>query len=345
MRVLIVKTSSMGDVIHTLPALTDASRVFPSIQFDWVVEEGFSIIPSWHPFVDKVIPVAIRRWRKKLFSKTTLNEWKQFRVNLQKTHYDIIIDAQGLIKSAFLTANACGKQRAGLNRQSARESLSSLFYQKKYSVDKKQHAITRVRELFAKALHYPVPTTIADYGIDRNKFVSLDQKPNYLVFLHGTTWSTKHWPEQYWIELTKIANQAGQTIKLFWGNEEEHQRANRIASACEKVEVLPRLDLTGIAKVLSGANAVVAVDTGLGHLAAAFDIPTISIYGPTDPVLTGTQGRLQKHLAAKFPCSPCLSRECTFKDHSSLKLENPLYPPCFTDLTPLDVWRSVEMLL
>lgn len=339
MRALVIKTSSMGDVIHTLPALTDAGRAIPALRFDWVVEENFAEIPRWHPLVENVIPVAIRRWRKNIFSKPTRLAWQQLRATLKTRKYDFIIDAQGLVKSAWLTRLAHGI-RCGADWHSAREPLASLFYQRKYPIQQEQHAILRVRSLFSQALNYPLSTSIPDYGIDRTRLANPQTTEKYLVFLHGTTWPTKHWPEEYWHELTKIANQQGFLVKLAWGNAEEEARAQRIAANCTQVEVLPRLNLVGIAAILAGATAIVAVDTGLGHLAAALNVPTVSLYGPTNPVLTGALGQSQLHLTAKFPCAPCLSRTCTYAaSHSS-----PLYPPCFTTLPPRSVWDSLTTL-
>lgn len=340
MRVLIIKTSSMGDVIHTLPALTDAGKIFPDIRFDWIVEENFAEIPSWHPLVDRVIPVALRRWRKKIFSPQVREEWKLVRHILNSTNYDVVIDAQGLVKSALLAHFARGV-RCGFDWQSAREPMASIFYQKKFRTAKvkDEHAVTRVRDLFRQALGYDMPTSVADYGIDRQRFSTPEQQQKYLVFLHGTTWATKHWPEEYWIQLAKMASDNGFVVKLPWGSEAEQARAKQIASVAPSIEVLPRLDLVGIAGVLAGAKAVVAVDTGLGHLAAALDVPTVSLYGPTNPVLTGTMGRSQVHLRANFPCSPCLSRECTYRD------ESPITPPCFSTLPPVVVWNALEKLL
>jgi heptosyltransferase-1 len=345
MRVLIVKTSSMGDVIHTLPALTDAGKMIPGITFDWVVEENFSEIPHWHPLVNKVIPMAWRRWRKQLFSATTRTEWFAFQKELRNEKYDLIIDAQGLVKSAFFSFLAKGR-RCGPNWKSAREAVASLFYQRTATVDKNEHAVTRMRLLFSQALKYVLPTTIADYGIDRQSLLTGETKlPDpYLVFLHGTTWVTKHWPEKYWIELTHLANQAGYRVSLPWGNQAERERAERIALACKSAEVLPRLGLVGIAKILAGATAIAAVDTGLGHLAAALDVPTVSLYGPTNPVLTGALGKSQVHLAAKFSCAPCLSKVCTYESKVAESTE-PLFPPCFSVLTPTLVWDSLTTLL
>jgi heptosyltransferase-1 len=337
MRVLIIKTSSMGDIIHTLPALTDATHALPSITFDWIVEENFAEIPRWHARVNKVIPIALRRWRKKIFSKQTLNEWKKFLTQLRMEEYDLVIDAQGLLKSAFIMRFSKGI-RCGLDKHSAREWFAALLYQRSYSVDKKQHAVTRIRHLFSQALGYPLPTTTPSYGVDRKRFYDEKNTENYLVFLHGTTWETKHWPEEYWIQLAHLVNKEGLLIKLPWGNTQERERAARIAAACPNVQVLPKLDLAGMANVLAGAKSIVAVDTGLGHLAAALDVPTVSLYGPTNPILTGAIGKSQAHLSSKLPCSPCMSRTCALQQNLS-----PLNPPCFAGILPSDIWSLLNI--
>ncbi|HSW69506.1 MAG TPA: lipopolysaccharide heptosyltransferase I [Gammaproteobacteria bacterium] len=339
MRVLIIKTSSMGDIIHTLPALTDAGKAVPGIRFDWVVEENFAEIPGWHPLVENVVPVAIRRWRKNIFAARTHREVRKLYSLLRAAQYDLIIDAQGLFKSLWIAGIAKGPL-CGLDRHSAREPLTSLFYSRKYSACWDWHAVTRLRSLFSQALHYPFVENAADYGIDRKIFRDHQDQPEaskYLVFLHGTTWATKHWPEKYWMELAGIANEKGWHIKLPWGNEEEKKRALRIAVACENACVLPRLNLIEITKILAEAEAVVAVDTGLAHLAAALNVPTVSVYGSTDAVLTGTLGESQIHLSAKFSCAPCLSRECTYRG-AEKDLAN---PACFSTVSPMQVWNAL----
>lgn len=345
MRVLIIKTSSMGDVIHTLPALTDAGKAVPGIKFDWVVEEGFAEIPLWHPLVNKVIPVALRRWRKNIFSWKTYVEWMECRKKLRETKYDLIIDAQGLMKSAWLVFMAKGL-RAGLNWQSAREPMASLFYQRKLFAGKikEMHAVTRMRRLFGAALGYAMPMSVANYGVDRKKFQPTQQtfSDKYVVLLHGTTWPTKHWPEEYWTALAKKLNQEGFAVKLLWGNQVEQERAHRIAKNNKLAMVMPRMKLAEVARVLAGAKAIVAVDTGLGHLAAALDVPTISLYGPSNPILTGAVGKSQIHLSAQFPCAPCLSSNCTY---SGAALNQPVNPPCFSTLSPASVWSALATVL
>lgn len=299
MQVLIVKTSSMGDVLHTLPALTDAMHAIPGIRFDWVVEEGFSQIPTWHPAVDRVIPVAIRRWRKNWFGPEARQQRCDFKRQVQERSYDIVIDAQGLMKSAALVTRIARGSKHGPDCKSAREPFASWFYNHRHQIDKQQHAVERLRELFAKSLGYEKPQSVGDYAIAA-RFLS--QPPadsgQYLVFLHATTRDEKHWPEANWQELIELVAATGLKIKLPWGAAHEHQRALRLAEEFEHVEVLPKLSLQQVAEVLASAKGVVSVDTGLSHLTAALDRPNITLFGPTDPGLIGGYGRNQYTLKA-----------------------------------------------
>ncbi|MDP3845687.1 MAG: lipopolysaccharide heptosyltransferase I [Pseudomonas sp.] len=300
MRVLLIKTSSLGDVIHSLPALTDAARAIPGIQFDWVVEEGFAEIPAWHPAVAQVIPVALRRWRKNLWQTIRSGEWQRFKQRLQTTEYDLVIDAQGLLKSALLTRYVKAPV-AGLDAQSAREPLASRFYDRPQAVAWGQHAVERVRQLFAQALGYPLPSGVGDYGLSRERLLDGSPGQPYVLFLHGTTWASKHWPEADWRALAEHLDSRGLAVRLPWGSEPEKARAERIVAGLQHAAVLPKLNLRGVAVVIAGASACVAVDTGLGHLAAALDVPSISLYGPTLPIKVGAYGRGQVHLCATGP--------------------------------------------
>ncbi|TBU95723.1 lipopolysaccharide heptosyltransferase I [Stutzerimonas kirkiae] len=327
MRVLLVKTSSLGDVIHTLPALTDAQRAIPGIRFDWVVEEGFAEIPAWHPAVGQVIPVAIRRWRKHPFRAWRNGEWRAFKARLREQRYDLVIDAQGLLKSAWLTRYVQAPV-AGLDAASAREPLAARFYDRRYQVSREQHALERVRQLFAQALGYALPATQADYGLDRGRLEIPAGEP-YLLFLHGTTWASKHWPEADWRALAERMAQQGWAVRLPWGNEMEKARAERIAAGLARVEVLPKLNLAGVAGAIAGARACVAVDTGLGHLAAALDVPCVSLYGPTLPGRVGAYGRSQVHLCASGPSAGSGDR----------------HKPCFDGLGAERVATALQALL
>jgi len=325
LKVLIVKTSSMGDVIHTLPALTDAVNAIPGIRFDWVVEEGFAEIPQWHFAVDKVIPVAIRRWRKNLWKTFTGGEWKRYRTALSETEYDLVIDAQGLLKSAMLVTRYSRGVRCGYDKHSAREPLAARFYQRTFSVDKQQHAVERTRQLFAQALGYELQGR-GDFAIRRHFIGDNKDRSDYLVFLHSTTRFDKHWPECYWIELISKATAAGWTIRLPWGSPVEKERAERLAGDNKAVEVLPRLNLAQVTTVLAGAAACVSVDTGLSHMAAALDRPNVILFGPTDPGLVGGYGKDQICLEAK--AQPDTGRD--------------VEPAVFANLTPEIVWSVLE---
>ncbi|WP_085247867.1 lipopolysaccharide heptosyltransferase RfaC [Gilliamella mensalis] len=294
MRVLVVKTSSMGDVLHTLPALTDAANNLANITFDWVVEENFTQIPSWHYAVNKVIPVAIRRWRKSWFSKTTRQEHHEFIQTLRQQQYDVIIDAQGLIKSAFLITRKAQGIKHGLDRKSIKEPIASWFYDVKHNVPKQMHAIERIRLLFAQSLQYKLPNSMGDYAIARHFLSSLpSDNQQYLIFLHATTRDEKHWSEDAWRKLIKLIEPTGLKIKLPWGAPHEQARAIRLAQGFKHVEVLPKCPLSDIATIIAGAKAVVSVDTGLSHLTAALDRPNITLFGKTDPKLIGGYGKNQ----------------------------------------------------
>ena len=305
MRVLIVKTSSMGDVLHTLPALTDAQQAIPEIKFDWVVEEGFAQIPSWHAAVERVIPVAIRRWRKAWFSAPIKAERKAFREALQAENYDAVIDAQGLVKSAALVTRLAHGVKHGMDWQTAREPLASLFYNRKHHIAKQQHAVERTRELFAKSLGYSKPQTQGDYAIAQHFLTNLPTDAGeYAVFLHATTRDDKHWPEEHWRELIGLLADSGIRIKLPWGAPHEEERAKRLAEGFAYVEVLPKMSLEGVARVLAGAGVLKPPASGRGyqrkspridgrHLTAALDRPNITVYGPTDPGLIGGYGKNQ----------------------------------------------------
>lgn len=328
MRVLLIKTSSLGDVIHTLPALTDAVAAIPGIQFDWVVEEGFAEIPTWHPAVAEVIPVAIRRWRKNLLATWKSGEWAGFKRRLREGRYDLVIDAQGLLKSAWLT-RYCAAPVAGLDRASAREPLASRFYDRRYAVAWGQHAVERTRQLLAQALGYQVPASVGDYGLDRAAMAGEPGAEPYVLFLHGTTWASKHWPEADWRALAEHLDARGRAVRLPWGNEAERARAERLVEGLAHAQVLPKLNLRGVAAVIAGARACVAVDTGLGHLAAALDVPSISLYGPTLPVKVGAYGRGQVHLCATGPLAGGGDRD----------------KPCFDGLDAARVAPELDRLL
>lgn len=337
MRLLLIKTSSLGDIVHTFPALTDAMQQLPNLRVDWVAEEAFAELAAFHPAVKQVIPCAIRRWRKNIWA--TRGERQAFKQQLQQTSYDLVIDAQGLIKSGLITRLAKGP-KYGLDKTSARESFSARFLDYPQAVSWDRHAVERVRQLFALSLGYSQPNTPPDYGIARQHQPAQLQQGSKLIFFHGTTWVTKHYPEAYWRQLCEMASQAGCEVSLPWGNDAEKERAERLASGLPNVNVLERMSLTKLFELMLTMDAFVAVDTGLAHLAAAAGLMGVALYGPTDPKKTGVIGARAKSLSTNFACAPCKSDECRYKGEEGKEV----YPACFSKLPPAEVWRQLKQL-
>lgn len=290
MKILIVKTSSLGDVIHMLPAVTDAMQALPHLRIDWLVEASFAAIPAWHPAVDRVIPIAMRRWKKQWTARSTWQEIGVARAALRQQTYDLVIDSQGLVKSALWSRMARGA-KAGYDSGSAREPLASWLYSRKFTVARQQHAIDRNRQLMAHALGYALHDPSPDYGLQglatRLPPVGITLPPRSVIGLHGTSRADKLWPTEGWKALAQALAQTQRKLVLPWGNDDERLRAEEIASAASNVTVLPRLGLDALAALIDQSQAVVGVDTGLLHLAAALGKPGLALYTATPPALTG----------------------------------------------------------
>ena len=343
MRVLLIKMSSLGDVVHALPAVTDAAA--HGFSFDWVVEEAFAAIPARHPAVHRVIPIAWRRWRKKLsLHGAALG---QFRRSLRETSYPLVLDAQGLLKSAVVSRMVKAENRAGFDSSSAREGAASLFYGRRIRVAREQHAVDRLRQLFAAVLDYPLGDSPPDFGLtDTGQNQTAKQTSSReCLLLHGTTWETKHWPEPMWIELARRLAADDWRINLPWGDALERDRAARIAAAVPGAVVLDALSLEALIERMSGAGLAVGVDSGLSHLAGALGVPAVVLYGSTDAALTGARGARVSNLQARFACAPCLSRTCAYRGAEVHRGGLRVVPACYAGLTPDDVWQSISKLL
>jgi heptosyltransferase-1 len=325
LRVLIVKTSSLGDVVHALPAVTDAARARPGIRFDWVVEEAFAEIPRWHAAVDRVVPVGLRRWRKAPRRTATARSAGAFVRGMRARRYDAVIDAQGLYKSAVMAALARGPVH-GLGFGSAREPAAAALYGRRHAVPRDRHAVERVRRLFALALGYAVPAGPPDFGLADAALPPPRVAGPYVVFLHGTVWPTKRWPMDRWRALAQAVGRAGRRAVLPWNAAEDRARAEAIAQGLGHVRAVETPTLSDAAGLIRGAEGVAAVDTGLGHLAAALGVPTATLYGPTSPSLVGTVGPRAAHLVAGLDCVPCRSRQCRIAPEQSDG------PPCLAGM-------------
>jgi heptosyltransferase-1 len=306
MKVLILKTSSMGDIIHTFPAVTDASERIPVIAFDWCVEEGFSDIVALHPAVGRIHRVAVRRWRNTLLRGATWEEAAWLRRTLRQGGYDLVIDAQGLVKSA-VTARLAGAPVAGLDQRSARERAASLLYDRRYHVSRDRHAVERTRLLFGQALGYHPDLSLLRFGIVPPAASAGPEAGGRTAFLlHGTSRADKEWPVAQWIETARMTAQRGLTPVVTFANETERQVATSIVAAVPQTRLVPKSPLAEIAALIGRSALVIGADTGLTHLASAFGVPTVGIFVATRPGLTGPLGDYASALVAAEgePISP-----------------------------------------
>jgi heptosyltransferase-1 len=338
MKILIVRLSSLGDVLHLFPAISDLRRHVPNAEIHWLVEPAFSELAGWHSAIDKVIEIPLRS-HKKIWWKIPALIIK-LRKQLRAEKYDIVLDAQGLLKSAIL-ARLAGTAVYGFAASSTREPLASWFYTRSVKVPKGIHVIEKnrqlVKECFAADIAQP-----ADFGLERFRQLqmqvelpeSLNEITNRpsIVLLHGTTWNSKYWPEPYWVELIGLLEQQGWRCLLPWGNEDERLRAHRLLEAGNgHSRVLPKLALAELAGVLLRARAFISVETGIGHMAAVLEVPGVMLHGPTDPSYSGIMGTRCRHITSGIYCSPCFQRNCP---RIQTRLE---VPPCQQAIRPSQV--------
>jgi len=345
MKILIVRLSSLGDILHFFPAVSDLHRHFPDAEIHWLVEPAFAEMAGWHSAVNKVITVPLRAHKKTWWKIPRL--LSGLRQQLQAEKYDVVLDAQGLLKSALL-AKLAGVPVFGFHGDSARESLAARFYRKTARVRQGLHVVEKNRQLVAQVFGAEIAQP-ADFGLDKfrgermryplpDMLTQMVNRP-YIVLLHGTTWSSKYWPESSWLELIRLLVQHGWRCLLPWGNEDERLRALRLQEAVGiGAQVLPKLSLTELTVVLLHARAFVSVETGIGHLAAVLNIPGIMLHGPTDPEYSGILGMSCKHITSGMDCSPCFKRDCP--KLSSLAV----IPPCQLAISAQQVYRQCPAL-
>lgn len=285
--VLLMKTTSLGDVIHNLPVVNDIYRFNPACALDWCVEAPFSEIVQLHPHVRRVIPVELRKWRKNLLQCSTWRAFKELKQNLQSTPYTHIIDSQGLIKSAVLAKMARGK-RIGFAKNVIKEKWASFFYDETWPIPRVQNAVERNRQLAAAALGYDLSAP-ADYGlvtppVQHKGWVS---QP-YIVALSASSRLDKMWPHAQWQALVQ------QFESFCWvfpsGNDHERQNVQALIAPLKNAIAAPPMGLGELSAWIARAVAVVGMDTGLTHLGAALNVPSIAVFLKSDPALTGLYG-------------------------------------------------------
>ncbi|HYW58139.1 MAG TPA: lipopolysaccharide heptosyltransferase I [Polaromonas sp.] len=321
MKVLLVKLSSLGDVVHTLPVVQDILSAHPGAQIDWVVEKSFA--PLLSPLVGaglhRVIPCELRRWRKSPLAAATRAEWKIFKSLLQAEHYDAVIDLQGLTKSALVarlaSVTATGKRYALANQTdgSGYEAPTRWVADVAIFIEPHIHAMQRSRVLSARALGYSLPPAWS-YGLNP----ALAQSPRTkfaiktVAFVHGTSRANKQWPEEDWVALGRRLAALGFQIALPHGSDEELASCERMAAAINlgsegrpttQAVIWPRLSLDALTQQLAQCAGVIGVDSGVSHIAVALDLPHVQIYNfdtawRTGP-LPGTAGGHQVSVYAQ----------------------------------------------
>jgi heptosyltransferase-1 len=280
--ILLVRMSSLGDILHTFPAATDIRRALPDAVLEWVVEEAYVPLVRMHPGVTRIVPIALRRWRRQLLGFKTWNEISLFRKLLKQRRYDAILDTQGLAKSALVAKMAKGPVY-GFGPRTAREPWVTRFYDATYEFSPADHKVERYREVAARALDFRHEIEV-DYGIVAPPRPGFAPARKYCVLLHATARASKLWQESAWLELGRALEARGMTCVLPWGDEEEHARSARLAAALGHAQVPPRMSLTEASGLVGHAAAVVGVDTGLMHLAAALRVPVVGVFCDSEPL-------------------------------------------------------------
>lgn len=285
-KILLVKTSSLGDVVHNLPVVADIRRHLPDARIDWVLEEAYAPLVRLNPGVHRAIPVAVRRWRSHLFAPGTWREMRELRRTLKAEPYDVVIDTQGLLKSALIAAAASGP-RHGYDAASAREPVAARLYDSVHAVPRDRHAVLRNRALVAESLGYRLEEPL-DFGLSVERPANASEKS--IAFLHSTSRADKLWSEASWVSLGRSLEESGFRIVLPWGSQAEGERARRIGQALASAVIPGAMAVGELARLLAGSAAVIGVDTGLAHLAAAIGVPVVALYSATEPGLTGLYG-------------------------------------------------------
>lgn len=281
MNILLVRVSSLGDVLHNLPMVADLLRHHPDANIDWVVEEGYVSLVRLNPHVRKIIPWGLRRWRKSLGKKETRAEVKAFFRALREVQYDYVFDTQGLLKTGIIMGAAHGRHKIGLangSEGSGYEGISRIFHSRSIALDPRTHAVARGRMVAAAALGYSADTA-PDFGLpgpDTSNRPGWMPKEDYAVFFHGTARDAKKWAPENWIATGRAL--APMPVLLAWGSPSEKVEAEALAASLPNARVLPKLSMDEAVTLARNAALAIGVDTGLTHIAAAFLRPTVEIY-------------------------------------------------------------------
>jgi heptosyltransferase-1 len=282
---LVVRPSSLGDVVYALALVDDVRRHRPDMVIDWVAEEAFAPLVRLDARIRRVVPIALRRWRRTPLLRATWREVGSFHRDLRSAEYTAVLDMQEQIKGAIVSRLARGV-RHGFDRHSIREPLATLLDDVHHRVPRDIHFVDKCRALCGAALGYAVA------GQPRWRF-TLPAAPGarppgrYAIVFHATSRADKLWPEDCWRALLAHLAQAGMTVLLPWGSADEEARSQRLAAGAAAAIVPDRQHLPALAALAGSAEVVIGVDTGLTHLAAALSVPTVAVFTATEPRLAG----------------------------------------------------------
>jgi len=322
MRILIVKMSALGDIIHALPVLDYLRQAALGVEIDWVVEEQNKTILEGHPLIRDVISINTRSWRKAPFSANTRREVGAVVRRLRSASYDIVFDLQGNIKSGIITALTGVPKRYGFDRDGVRESLNLLFTNHHVPLGPGDHHISnRSLKIVSSAFGGDYSSFALTSYIQTNpgedqaaeELLRSSSGKKHLLFHTGTTWETKKWSTEGWLELGRLVlDRFPEADILFsWGNEQEHEEAEKLAATLgNRALLLPRLQLKVFCALLKKVDLAVGGDTGPIHIAAAVSTPTVSFYRSTDASRNAPQGPRHITLQSDMPCTRCLERSC-----------------------------------
>ena len=325
MKVLIVKVSALGDIVHALPVLAYLDGLNQDLSVDWLLEKSFAPLLENHPMLRNVITLDTKRWRKAGFFPS-IREVLKVVGQLRKEKYDVVLDLQGNSKSGLFTWLSGAPKRYGFDRQQAREILNLASTNHKVDIPADCHHISKrylriVQSAFPSSQKVPLcgPLSV-DPAAEKNVLEQLKEyglKPNeYFVAHYGTTWETKLWPLQQWKELIKVLTEQGQNIILTWGNDKEREAVEAIIAKASQGRALiwPKKPLAELIALLRLARLVIGADTGPVHIAAAVGTSTVSLFRVTDSERNGPPGENHIRLQAQMDCSPCLRKQCDLNE-------------------------------
>ena len=336
MKILVVKMTSLGDCVHALPAIDDLKHAYPECHIDWAIEAQFQDVARLSQHIDTIIPIYRKRWRKRRLHWQTYREKRTLKQRIRLANYDAVIDVQGLHKSARVSRYSHGV-KWGYAKHVIKDKRAYKAYDKTIPVTVPQHAIERIRDAFAYAFNYQQPNEL-NYGLIESLVTpSALTRPKAIVLLHSTTWVSKHWHDSAWIKLAQLLEASGFHCVIPWVDDTDKQRAQRIKAATKQTIILDNMPLFELAHVMRTCQGAVGVDTGLTHVAAGLGLPTVTIFGASDSLLTGAMGSQVINLQSTLNCSPCLSKQCQQLNKVNL-------PACYDRITPEMVIAQLQTI-